>query len=226
MTVTSAITPPAATTSGAGSGVSKTTLAKNFDTFLTLLTTQLKNQNPLEPLDTNQFTQQLVQFAQVEQQINMNEQMATLISVQKATQTSAALGFLGSTVTVDGATAKLKNGQAGWSLNPTAQSVATINIRDKTGAVVFSENRNLTAGNQSYVWNGRNASGQQLPDGDYTIAVTAKDQAGKDVSISTEVQGVVDSVDLTQDPPLLFVGGQSFTLAKIKRVVRPNTSVF
>ena len=68
-------------------------MANNFEQFLTLLTTQLKNQNPLEPLDTNQFTQQLVQFAQVEQQINMNQQMATLISVQKATQTSAALGF-------------------------------------------------------------------------------------------------------------------------------------
>src|SRR5258706_10792171 len=82
-------------------------IAKNFNTFLELLTTQLKNQNPLQPLDTNQFTQQLVQFAQVEQQINMNTSLGTMISLQQATQTSAAMGFLGTTVPVDGNTAKL-----------------------------------------------------------------------------------------------------------------------
>src|SRR3954447_371597 len=84
---------------------SAATIAGNFDTFLQLLTTQLKNQNPLDPLDTNQFTQQLVQFAQVEQQMNMNTSLGTLISLEKATQTTAALSFLGSTVVVDGATA-------------------------------------------------------------------------------------------------------------------------
>src|SRR5215831_15863666 len=93
----------------------KTTLAGNFNTFLTLLTTQLKNQNPLDPLDTNQFTQQLVQFASVEQQINMNTQLTTLVSLQKATQTTSAMGFLGKTVTVKGATAPLMNGQAQWT---------------------------------------------------------------------------------------------------------------
>src|SRR3954451_9401147 len=90
-------------------------IASNFTAFLQLLTTQLKNQNPLEPLDTNQFTQQLVQFAQVEQQITMNSSLSTLISLQKATQTSAALGFLGSTVRVEGDTARLAGGSAAWS---------------------------------------------------------------------------------------------------------------
>ena len=97
---------------------SSATIAKNFATFLELLTTQLKNQNPLSPLDTNQFTQQLVQFAQVEQQINMNTSLGTMISLQQASQTSAAMGFLGTTVRVDGDTAKLKIGLiesgAGW----------------------------------------------------------------------------------------------------------------
>src|SRR6266446_9532110 len=74
-----------------------TTLAKNFDTFLTLLTTQLKNQNPLDPLDTNQFTTQLVQFTQVEQQMKQNDQLATLISIEKAAQSTNALAFVGQT---------------------------------------------------------------------------------------------------------------------------------
>ena len=73
------------------------TMAKNFDSFLTLLTTQLKNQNPLEPLDTNQFTQQLVQFTQVEQQMKMNTQLASLISIEQMAQSTAAMAYLGST---------------------------------------------------------------------------------------------------------------------------------
>src|SRR5258707_4958128 len=95
----------AASTSASATGVDKSTLAGNFQTFLTLLTTQLKNQNPLDPLDTNQFTQQLVQFAQVEQQLKQNEQLATLVSLEKTAQATAALAFVGSNVAVDGQTA-------------------------------------------------------------------------------------------------------------------------
>src|SRR3954471_20961186 len=104
-----------AANNGNTSPTSNPGIAQNFTTFLQLLTTQLRNQNPLDPLDTNQFTQQLVQFAQVEQQMNMNSSLTSLISLQKATQTSAALGFLGSTVVVDGDTAQLSGGKASWS---------------------------------------------------------------------------------------------------------------
>src|SRR6266853_5448447 len=101
-------------TTGAASGSTgqdkiNQTIAGNFNTFLQLLTTQLKNQNPLAPLDTNQFTQQLVQFAGVEQQINMNTQLQTLVSLQQTAQNTQALGFVGATVVVDGANAQLAN---------------------------------------------------------------------------------------------------------------------
>src|SRR5215207_2483061 len=85
------------------------TVAGNFQSFLTLLTTQLQNQNPLDPLDTNQFTQQLVQFAQVEQQLKQNEHLASLLAIQKTTQATQALNFVGSKVVVDGTTGTLKN---------------------------------------------------------------------------------------------------------------------
>src|SRR6195256_7100758 len=94
----SAISPGAAATTD----VASKTIAGNFNTFLQLLTTQLKNQNPLSPLDTNQFTQQLVSFAGVEQQINMNQQLTSLVALQKANQTTSAMSFLGATATVDG----------------------------------------------------------------------------------------------------------------------------
>src|SRR5438132_211559 len=122
MAATSAIPPvtpslSAATAATTGNpslagAVDKQTIAGNFNTFLQLLTTQLKNQNPLDPLDTNQFTQQLVQFAQVEQQINMNQSLSALIALQTATQASAAMGFLGSTVVVNGDTSALTAGKA------------------------------------------------------------------------------------------------------------------
>src|SRR5262244_1302115 len=93
---------PAATTAsnptGSVSGaLDNTEIASNFTTFLTLLTTQLKNQDPLSPMDTNQFTQQLVQFAQVEQQMKSNDQLSTLVSLEQTTQSTAALAYVGQT---------------------------------------------------------------------------------------------------------------------------------
>ena len=198
----------------------KTTLAGNFNSFLTLLTTQLKNQNPLEPLDTNQFTQQLVQFAGVEQQINMNSQLSTLVGLQKATQTTSAMSFLGATATADGTTTKLAKGAAAWSFTADKPSTATIAIKDTAGQTVYTGSFSLNAGPQNFTWDGRGNNGQSWPDGNYTMSITAKDASGQPANVSTEIKGTVDSVDLTQNPPALFIGGQSFPLDKIKQVVR------
>src|SRR6478735_7639202 len=116
--VTAAVVNNPTTSTGSTSdstGIDKNTLAGNFQTFLTLLTTQLKNQNPLDPLDTNQFTQQLVQFAQVEQQLKQNEQLTTLVSLEKTASATQALGFVGRTVSVDGSTAAFDS-SATWNL--------------------------------------------------------------------------------------------------------------
>jgi flagellar basal-body rod modification protein FlgD len=195
-------------------------LASNFTTFLTLLTTQLKNQNPLEPLDTNQFTQQLVQFAGVEQQMKMNTQMASLITIEQSAQSTAAMAYLGSTATVDGATAKLSDGSATWTFNSPKTSSAAIAIKDASGSTVYTGNFTVNAGQQKFQWDGKGNNGTQWPDGSYTMSVTAKDSAGQSVAISTEVSGIVDSVDLSKSPPSLSIGGQTFTADKIKRVVR------
>ena len=202
------------------SAANKATLAQNFDTFLQLLTTQLKNQNPLEPLDTNQFTQQLVQFAGVEQQINMNQQLTTLVNLQKATQANTAMSFLGSTATVDGTTTKLTGGVASWSFSVDKPSTATINIKSPNGALAYSGSYPLNPGAQNFNWDGRGNNGVPWPDGDYTMSVIAKDASGNSVSVATEVRGTVDSIDLTQNPPTLKIGGQSFSLDKIKQIVR------
>src|SRR3954447_11953798 len=154
--IAAAVTSAQGTAPSTGAGVSfssatdKTTLAGNFDTFLTLLTTQLKNQNPLEPLDTNQFTQQLVQFAGVEQQINMNQQLTSLVNLQKATQVTSAMSFLGSTATVDGTTTKLANSAASWSFAVDKPSTATVNIKNSSGVLAYSGSYPLTPGTQNF----------------------------------------------------------------------------
>ena len=218
--------PASSSNSSSSSSSSSSTvggIADNFQTFLTLLTTQLQNQNPLDPLDTNQFTQQLVQFAQVEQQLKSNDQLASLVSIEKSAQSTQALVYVGQNVAVDGSTAHF-DGNATWNFNSPSDTNATITITDKTGQTAYSGNFQINSGNASFVWDGKGTDGTQWPVGDYTMTVTAKDNSGNNVSISTEVQGVVDSVDLTASPPLLSIGGKNYTTDQIKRIVRSTTT--
>jgi flagellar basal-body rod modification protein FlgD len=221
--VTAPNTPTATTGTGSSTsttGVDSATLASNFTQFLQLLTTQLQNQNPLDPLDTNQFTQQLVQFAQVEQQLKSNDQLSSLVSLQKTAQNTAALGFVGEKVGVSGSTAALTNGTATWNLNVPKPATATLTIASSTGQTVYSGTGTVNAGTQPFTWDGTDSDGNQLPDGRYTLTVTAQDASGQTVAIPTEIEAVVDSADLTQTPPVLSIAGGSYTLDKITRVVR------
>src|SRR3954451_21299219 len=181
-------------------------IANNFQAFLQLLTTQLRNQNPLDPLDTNQFTQQLVQFAQVEQQLKSNDQLGTLVSLQQTAQSTAALDYVGKSVAVDGTTAPLSNGKATWSLSTSKPVTASINVTSSSGQTVYSTTMALNAGNnQNFTWNGQDASGNQWPDGPYAISVNAVDATGQPAAVATEINGTVDSADMTQNPPMLSV---------------------
>ena len=208
--------------STSGTALDRATIAGNFDTFLQLLTTQLQNQNPLDPLDTNQFTAQLVQFAGVEQQLKSNDQLKSLVDIEKSAQSTQALVYVGNTVAVDGSKAQFDK-SATWNFQSPADTTATITITNATGQTAYSGDFALKKGGSSFVWDGKGNDGSQWPPGTYTLTATGKDASGNSVAISTEVQGIVDSVDLTSSPPLLSIGGQSYTTDKIKRVVRPST---
>jgi flagellar basal-body rod modification protein FlgD len=215
-----------ATNSSSNSSASSgTTLANNFQTFLTLLTTQLQNQNPLDPLDTNQFTQQLVQFASVEQQLRQNDQLSTLVNLEKTAQSTAALSYVGYTAVVDGSKAPFDGtNSAAWTLKVPNDTNATITITNSAGQTVFSGSYPVQKGNPTFTWDGKGNDGTQWPAGNYTLNASGKDSTGNNVAIPSEVQGVVDSVDLTASPPLLSIGGQSYTTDQIRRVVRPGAS--
>ena len=195
-------------------------MPETFRAFLTLLTTQLQNQNPLDPLDTNQFTQQLVQFAGVEQQLKTNDQLSTLVSLQQTAQIDAgAWDSSARPLWSMAATTSLTNSAATWKLGVPTDSNVTITIANSTGQTVFSGNFAVNAGdNQPFAWNGKGNDGTQWPDGKYTLTATATDSAGNPVAVSTQIQGVVNSVDLTQSPPLLSIDGQTYTVDQIKSI--------
>jgi flagellar basal-body rod modification protein FlgD len=220
--IVSGTTPLPASSSSSSSGLGSstgTTIAGNFQTFLTLLTTQLQNQNPLDPLDTNQFTQQLVQFAGVEQQLKTNDELTSLVSLQQTTQATQALGFVGKTAVVDGKTTALSSSSATWELNIPSASNVSVSIANSSGQTVFTGNYSASAGNnQPFKWNGQGNDGTQWPDGLYTMTATAADSSGNPVAVSTEVGGTVNSVDLTQTPPLLSINGQSYTISQVKAI--------
>jgi flagellar basal-body rod modification protein FlgD len=222
--VVSGTTPLPASSNGALTAANTNALASqqiagNFQSFLTLLTTQLQNQNPLDPLDTNQFTQQLVDFAGVQQQINTNDSLTTLVSLQQTAQSTQALGFVGKTASVDGSTTALTNSSATWNVSVPSNSNVTLNITSSSGQTVFTGNYSVTAGsNQPFTWNGKGSDGTQWPDGQYKLTATAADSAGNSVAVSTQIQGVVNSVDLTKSPPLLSINGQSYTVSQIKSI--------
>ena len=216
-----AIAPTSPTSSsGSGSGATATAgIADNFNTFLSLLTTQLKNQNPLDPLNTNQFTQQLVQFAQVEQQIKSNDQLKSLVALQQTAETTQALGYVGKNVVVDGTTTALANGKATWNLTTTKPATGTLSITNSDGQLVYRRNVSLNSGAQAFTWDGHNNNGVPQPDGNYTIDIVATDANKQAVAVSTQSQGTVDSVDMTQSPPVISVNGQKYALDKIQQVI-------
>jgi flagellar basal-body rod modification protein FlgD len=194
-------------------------LAGNFNSFLTLLTTQLQNQDPLSPLDTNQFTQQLVEFAGVQQQVDMNTNMQTLISLQQTSEATSAMQLIGANVTLNASSSALTSSSpASWDLNSASPATGKVTITNSSGTVVFTGTTSLNAGDNTYTWNGTGNTGQTWPAGQYTIQVTATGASGQTVNVSSQVSGTVSGVDMTQSPPQIVVGGQDYALSAVKAV--------
>lgn len=214
-----AINALAALSSANTANTDRKTIADNFDAFLNLLTTQLKNQNPLDPLDTNDFTAQLVQFSGVEQSIKTNDNLASLLKLTSANSLTTAVGYIGKTVTAEGATVSLVNGLGTWSYTASEGSPeATFNVSDEFGHVVFTQKSPITEGTHNIIWDGKLANGTTAPQGAYTISISANDTSGNKVDISTAISGVVQTVDMTGSEPQITISGTKVNLSALKTV--------
>ena len=197
---------------------STTSIAENFDAFLSLLTTQLKNQSPLEPLDTNQFTQQLVQFSEVEQSLKQNKSLESITAQLAAMETSNAVGYIGSKIAASGVRSALSSGHAEWRFDAEGSGTAKVNVIDPFGNVVWSETKDLRAGRGAFVWDGRTTEGGTAPDGLYSIQMVGEGRDGERIGIQTEILGRVTEVEFAAEGPMLVVGGQRVPLSSVRTV--------
>ena len=215
---TTPVTTSAATQAGVG-------LAKDFNTFLTLLTTQLQHQDPLDPMKSNEFTQQLVSFTGVEQQINTNKNLESLISSMTAQQTSNAVNYLGSKVTATTNQGQLSGGSAAWSYNlPTTASQAQITIKDANGVTVYTGTGDPTAGTHTVNWDGKGLNGSTLPNGTYTLSVDAATADGTAVNSSIYQTGTVTSIDTANGQSQLSLNGLLIPLSAVTSVALPQAA--
>jgi len=223
-------TPPASSGATTGTSTGSTSvsdaslLGSNLQTFLTLLTTQLKNQDPTSPMDTNQFTQQLVEFSGVEQQINTNNSLKTLIALQSSSEAMSALPMVGKTIQYSESTAPLSNGQASFTYTlPTTAAAANLLVEDANGTVVYQTTAATSAGSHSFLWNGQTITGATAPDGAYSLAVAAADASGQAISATVTATGTIDGVSVDNNVPTFDVGGIKVPMSDLL-TVQPSSN--
>ena len=221
MATINSLTSSAATASATASQASKDAsgFAKDFDSFLVLLTSQLKNQDPLSPMDATQFTTQLVQFTSVEQQIKQNKNLESLIGMQENLQLASASNYIGRTIDAGGKSVLLNGGQASisYQLDTTGKEVS-IAIKNAAGETVRNLSGAATSGLQSVTWDGRSDGGTRLADGKYQFVVNAKDLRGQAMNVKTGYSGVVDGFDLTGSGIILRAGTVRIPLSDVTGV--------
>jgi flagellar basal-body rod modification protein FlgD len=221
--VTTTATATANTTSA------RTSLATNFDTFLTLLTAQLKNQDPLSPMDSTAFTQQLTQMTGVQQQLLTNDLLTSLLAAQQGGIGSAS-NYIGKDITAAWSADKLTGGKATWSYELGANATAAkLQVLDSTGKVVWSGDApDLKTGTHDFTWNGKTTAGGQMSDGGvYTLKITASNASGT-VASQVLMRGQVTGVEMYDGAPYLTVGNSIIpvsTVISLQQHAAAQTSV-
>ncbi len=193
-------------TTDSGSGASQS-LAETFDTFLALLTTQLQNQDPLDPMESEQFTEQLVQFTGVEQAIATNDKLDQLLGLQADNQLNSAVSYIGKTAEFVSDKLLLSNGTAKISYGlESSAAQTTINIVDASGRVVRTVNGETGADRHEFIWDGLDGNGSELPDGVYNFSVTAVTADDETIDTVTAATGKVTGVEIVDGVATLIMG--------------------
>jgi flagellar basal-body rod modification protein FlgD len=211
-TITSSST-EASTSSAAGSQAG---LIADYELFLSILTTQIQNQDPLDPLDSAEYTNQLVQYSNVEQAIKQNQNLEDIMATLQTSQSLGYVSYIGNEVTADASTTRLTGSDASWAYDISEDATGSFEIRNASGAIVYSGDIELDAGSGTFNWDGRTDTGQQAVDGLYTISFDVKDASSRAETVRTTVSGIVDSVDWSSGEAILMVGDQEFPVSSVQ----------
>ena len=218
---------PQSTASSSGSSDNALSgLSDNFDTFLSLLTAQMQNQDPLSPLDSTEFTNQLVQFSSVEQQIQTNDSLESLLASQNTSTGAALAGYLGQEAEITTSAAALHSEDLTWRFRlPSDSSATTLNIQDSTGQIIWSQDLgSRSAGAHDIKWSGQtgtssNPSDVTAPkDAVYTAVITAEDANQSSISTEVNLLALVTGVDMSNPSPAITTGAGVFSYADIVRI--------
>ncbi|HTU56643.1 MAG TPA: flagellar hook capping FlgD N-terminal domain-containing protein [Acetobacteraceae bacterium] len=222
---TSSTSSSASSTSTTTSNDALASLTGNFNDFLNLLMTQLQNQDPTSPMDTNQFTSELVQFASVEQQINTNGALTQLISLNQAGELMQSSSMVGDQVLLNTSTLPLQNGSAKLQFTASTAEPVAIAIYNSSGQQVYDTTLTSTAGTNSFTWNGQSNSGAQMADGGYTVAVEGANADGSTTALPFSTVGTISGVQTSSNGTLeLELGATSVPFSSVQQVLSTNST--
>lgn len=215
---TAAASATSGTTSQTTGSTALSSLSANFGDFLSMLMTQLQNQDPTSPMDTNEFTSELVQFSSVEQQINTNTSLTQLIQLTQAGEVMQAAAMTGKHVTVSSDHVPLQNGQGVIQFTTPAAEPVDIAIYNDSGTKLSETMLMSVKGTNTWTWNGTNGSGRSLPDGSYRFTVTAANSGGTTTSVPASVIGLATGVQSQSSGIQLELGALSVNFSSVQSV--------
>ncbi len=215
----SSATASAASTTSSSASNPLTSLSSNFKDFLNMLMTQLQNQDPTSPMNTNQFTTELVQFTGVEQQINTNGSLTKLIQLTQGDEMLQASSIVGKKVDVNTNQLPLQNGSGTLTFPAPAAEPVSIAVYNAAGQQVNNISLQATQGANTWTWNGQTSAGTTAPDGAYTVAIFGGVNGSTPTAVPFTVQGTVTGVSAQTGAVDLQMGGVSTSMGNIQQVV-------
>ena len=218
----------ASSASGASSSTSSdalSSLTSNYNQFLTLLTTQLQNQDPTSPMTSDTFTSELAQFAGVEQQIQTNTNLTQLLSLNQDNEVSQGTSLVGRQAVASSSQLPLQNGSAELQISPTSAETVGIAITNSAGSVVKTQTLSLPAGTTSWTWNGQDDSGNTLSDGSYSAAVVTQDSSGNTTAVPFSVVGTITGVSKDASNGVdVDMGASTIDMSNVTSLLNAGTS--
>ncbi|MFA7418958.1 MAG: flagellar hook capping FlgD N-terminal domain-containing protein [Melioribacteraceae bacterium] len=218
------------TTTSQTSTVSANKSALGKDDFLKLMISQLKNQDPLNPMDGTAYASQLAEFSSLEQLTNLNSSitasMNTNLALAESVNNTMVATLIGKEAKVSGNELQVTGQDSitlGYTLPANVKS-ATIKIYNEKGAFIKQiENASIDEGTNKLSWDCSDNNGDKLPNGKYTFEVDAKNMNGDKLTIETFKAGIIDGVRFTENGTVLKINGAEYSISDILEILNSTS---